>query len=168
MMMMTAYAPGLELPEVDVPGSILVEFFHVLRDLAYLGLRCGGLVIRQVLLDCRVRRLDPLLPIVVAGYVIGITERCVVEPRTPENTSDRVVVLSWDRVELMIMTAGTGNSQAHEAASQGVDTIVKFVRQGTFAVGVLVVLGTESKEAKRHQVLIGILVCGAEQIASNL
>ena len=69
-----------------------------------------------------------------------------------EDTCERIVVLLRDRIELVIVAAGAGNRQAQEATSQGVDAIVEFIGSGFSRVGILVVLGTESKVAECSEI----------------
>ena len=80
-------------------------------------------------------------------------QRQIRESAGVEDAREGVVILSRNRVELMIVAAGAGDGQSEEAAGQGINAVVQFVSGSAGGVGVLVVLRPQAEEAQGRLVV---------------
>ena len=57
-----------------------------------------------------------------------LRKRCLMKLCVVENPGQRVVILLWNRIKLVIMTSGTGDREPQQATRQRIHTIVQCFR----------------------------------------
>src|SRR5262249_59919108 len=77
-------------------------------------------------------------------------ERVFLVRRVQEDAGERVVILRWNRIVLMIVTARAPDRQPEETARKDVDPVVTFVGARHFDSAVVVVPTTQTEETGRR------------------
>src|SRR5215469_3154413 len=89
--------------------------------------------------------------------------------RAAEDSSQRVVVLLRDGVELVIVAAGAAERQAEKRLAHGVNLLIDGIHARLFLVSPADDLRAEHKKAGRGNLLVALLLAGAgQQVACNL
>ncbi len=83
-----------------------------------------------------------------------------------EDAGKRVVIGLRNGIVLVIVAAGAGDSQAHEAAGYGIDAVMPLISAGDFVRAVVVIPGPEAQKAGAGEHLGAVF--GIHQVAREL